>query len=68
MWRKLEALRDRILSGCGTDEPWFLEDPKMFQGETGRVMISAQWRKPLSLAEVAQMAPTSEVRQRPGRP
>lgn len=68
MWRKMEALRDRILQGCGTGEPWFLEDIHEYQAETGRTMFAAQWRKPLSLVEVAQMAPTPEVRQRPGRP
>jgi hypothetical protein len=64
----MEALRDRVMFGCGTDEPWVMEDPVEFQGGTGKVMISAQWRKPLNIAEVAQMAPTPEVRARPGRP
>ena len=65
--RTMAYVRDQIMRGCGTDEPWFLEDPKQFEFETGRVMIAAQWRKPLSIQEVAQMAPTPEVRQREGR-
>jgi hypothetical protein len=68
MWRKMESLRDRILQGRGTDEPWFLEDIHEFQAETGRAMVAANWRKPLSIAEVAQMAPTPEVKARAGRP
>jgi hypothetical protein len=31
-------------------------------------VVTAQWRKPLALTEVARMAPTLEVRARPGRP
>lgn len=54
----MEALRDRIMRGVGTDEPWYLE-----QGA-----ISVNWRKPLRLDEIEQMAPTPEVRQREGRP
>ena len=64
----MEALRDRILFGCGTDESWFMEDPVEFQAETGKVMIAGNWRKPLRLDEVNQMAPTLEVYARPGRP
>lgn len=30
--------------------------------------VTMQWRKPLSFDEVAQMAPTPEVRAREGRP
>lgn len=67
-WRKMEALRDRILHGCGTDEPWFLEDVEEFQAATGRIACAAQWRKPLRIDEINQMAPTPEVRERPGRP
>jgi hypothetical protein len=66
-WRKMAALRDRIMRGHGTDEPWYLEAVRELEGETGIVSIAAHWRKPLSLAEVAQMAPTPEVKQRPGR-
>lgn len=56
------------MHGCGTDEPWFLEDPIEFADETGKTMIAGNWRKPLRLDEVNQMAPTPEVRARPGRP
>jgi hypothetical protein len=59
MWRKMEKLRDRILFGCGTEEPWFLDDGGS---------ITAQWRKPLRIDEVNQLAPTPDVRQREGRP
>jgi hypothetical protein len=51
-WRKAEAVRDKVMIGAGTSEPWFLE-----QG-----VWSAHWRKPLSLAEVNQMANRPEVR------
>jgi hypothetical protein len=64
----MEALRDRIMHGAGTEEPWFMENPVEFQGETGKVMIAGNWRKPLRLDEVNQMSPTPEVRKRPGRP
>lgn len=57
MMRAAEALRDRIMHRLGADEPWVTE-----QG--GVVM---HWRRPLSIAEVAQMAETPEVRERPGR-
>ena len=67
MWRKMEALRDQIMHGVGTDEPWYLEDPVEFQGETGKPMIAGNWRKPLRIDEVNQMAPTPEVRAREGR-
>lgn len=66
-WRKLEALRDQIMRGVGTQEPWYLENPVEFEGETGIAMIAANWRKPLRIDEVAQMAPTPEVRAREGR-
>lgn len=68
VWRKMEALRDRIMRGAGTQESWFLEDPQEFADETGYNPVSAQWRKPLRLDEVNQMAPTLEVIARPGRP
>lgn len=67
-WRKMEALRDRILHGCGTDEDWHLEDPREVEAATGRVLVSAQWRKPLRIDEVNRMADTPEVRARLGRP
>ena len=48
------------MRGLGTDEGW-IEEP----GPTGRALT---WRKPLSITEINQMAPTPEVRARPGRP
>lgn len=60
MWRKMEALRDRIMFKVGTSEPFIPE-------ELGKVVIAMQWRKPLSILEVAQMAPTAEVLNRLGR-
>jgi hypothetical protein len=51
--------------GAGTDEPWYL-DEEFLADHPGAV--SANWRKPLSLTEVNQMAPTQEVRLRQGRP
>jgi hypothetical protein len=64
MMRKMEAVRDRIMAMCGTNEPlaeeeWYLRDP---------TRVTRQWRRPLSLEEVAQMADTPEVRARQGRP
>jgi hypothetical protein len=32
-WRKAEALRDRIMRGVGTDEPWHVEDMSDVLGE-----------------------------------
>jgi hypothetical protein len=61
-WRKAEAVRNRIMRGCGTDEPWFLDE------ENWDIMRSAKWRKPLRIDEVNQMAQTAEVRAREGRP
>jgi hypothetical protein len=47
----MEALRDRILHGCGTDEPWFTENPNEYQADTGRVPVCAHYRKPLNIIE-----------------
>lgn len=63
-WRRAEALRDRLMRGIGTDEPWITEDTRDVLGDMAR---SVHYRRPLTLAEVAQMAPTPEVRARPGR-
>lgn len=57
MRRKVIVRRDLIMRRLGTAE-------KLVQENTERAM---QWRKPLSLAEVNQMAPTPEVLARPGR-
>jgi hypothetical protein len=48
------------MRGLGTDENWIEE-----AGPNGRILT---FRKPLRLDEVARMAPTAEVRARPGRP
>jgi hypothetical protein len=56
--RKAEALRDRIMRGVGTDEPWVVEE---------HGVIAVHYRKPLRIDEVARMAPTAEVLARPGR-
>lgn len=58
--RRLEAIRDKILYGAGTSEPFIAEEPS-------RQTVSLHWRKPLSIKEVNQMAPTPEVISRPGR-
>lgn len=49
------------MRGVGTDEALI--------DTIGEGNISTmQWRKPLSIEEVARMAPTVEVRERKGRP
>ena len=63
-WRKVEAIRDRIMRGIGTDEPFIQED--MVDMMCDRA-VSVHWRKPLRIDEVAQLLPTMEVKQRPGR-
>jgi hypothetical protein len=60
-WRQAEAVRDRIMRGVGTDEPWIMEH---FAAEGG---IAVHWRRPLRLDEVNRMGPTAEVLARPGR-
>lgn len=47
------------MRGLGTEEPLIPED---IRG------VAHHWRKPLSIIEINQMAPTTEVRERPGRP
>jgi hypothetical protein len=61
----MEAIRDRIMHGCGTGEGWY-RDEEVLAADPD--MISASWRKPLSLVEINQMAPTPEVGARQGRP
>lgn len=60
LWRKMEALRDKMRRSIGTDEPFFEE-------RYGPDAVAMQWRWPLRLDEVNQMAPTSAVRLREGR-
>lgn len=56
-------MRDRIMRGVGTEA---LIEPDA--EELAMMRITRQWRRPLSIPEVNQMAPTPEVRARPGRP
>jgi hypothetical protein len=62
--RKVEAIRDRIMGMCGTSEPLVYAT----EFWPGRVPVTMQWRKPLTIEEVARMAQTPEVRERRGRP
>lgn len=55
--RKIEAVRDRLLFGLGTDEELIMED----------VTTARTWRKPLRIDEINQMGRTPEVLERPGR-
>lgn len=68
--RKVEHVRDRIMRGLGTNEKLIEEQlpDAIVLREFGHAPVSVNWRKPLSLTEVAQLAPTPEVRERPGRP
>ena len=59
----MEAARDQIMRGVGTLEPWFRDIPDF----PGHEALSVQYRRPLRIEEVAQMAPTSAVRERKGR-
>ena len=56
------------MHGIGTNEPFIQQDVQEAADALGRSPSTVQWRKPLSVSEVGQMAPTEEVRQRPGRP
>jgi hypothetical protein len=60
----MEAMRDRIMHDLGTDEPWVVEEMSAVLGARA---IAAHYRRPLRIDEVNQMAPTEEVRARPGR-
>lgn len=63
-WRKMEALRDRLLFRCGSPEPVIPIEGE----ERTMALVTMQWRKLLSIEEVSQQAPTAEVRAREGRP
>ena len=63
MHRLAENARDQILH-CGTDEPVIEPEGE----ELAQLRVTRQWRKPLSIEEINRMAPTAEVRARPGRP
>lgn len=62
--RQMEAIRDRIMRGLGTAEPWVIEH---MGAQLGERAIAMHYRRPLSIEEVNQMAPTPEVLARPGR-
>jgi hypothetical protein len=57
-------IRDRIMGMCGTDEPLIAP----YGEEAALMLVTMQWRRPLSIEEIARMAPTAEVRERRGRP
>ncbi len=63
--RKLEAARDQIMHGAGTDERWIVEE---MSGPWAAKAVAIHWRKPLRIDEINLMAPTEEVRARAGRP
>jgi hypothetical protein len=52
------------MRGAGTSEAWVTEERS---AEIGERAIAVHWRKPLSVEEVARMAPTPEVKAREGR-
>jgi hypothetical protein len=58
--RKIEHARDRIMRDLGVE--------RLIEDRSGQTVVTRQWRKPLSMAEVNQMAQTREVRERRGRP
>jgi hypothetical protein len=49
---------------CGTSEPLILAD----DFPDNHVHVTIQWRKPLAVSEINQMAPTPDVLERKGRP
>lgn len=57
--RRVEATRDRIMRGVGTDEALIPDDLP--------TRVTMQWRKPLRIDEVNRMAETPEVKERRGR-
>lgn len=63
-WRKAEGLRDRIMRGAGTDEPWHVEE---LSRQLGILAFAVHFRKPRRIDEVARMAATPDVRERRGR-
>lgn len=62
--RRLEAYKDSIFHGIGSAEPVIPVEGE----ERAMLKVTMQWRKPLNISEVNQMAQTPEVRARPGRP
>jgi hypothetical protein len=64
MRRLIDDARDRLFSRIGTNEPVFEESMVDVLGASA---VTVNWRKPLRIDEVNQLAPTLEVRDRPGR-
>lgn len=60
----MEHLRDRLLFGLGSPEPVIPVEGE----ERAMLSFTMQWRKPLGVHEIGQMAGTPEVRAREGRP
>lgn len=58
-------MRDRIMRGIGTDEPWIMEE---MSDQFGMLAIAVHYRRPLRIDAVSRMADTPDVRARPGRP
>jgi hypothetical protein len=52
------------MRGVGTAEPWVTEE---MSKEIGMMAVAVHYRKPLRVDEVARMALTGKVRERPGR-
>jgi hypothetical protein len=61
----LEAIRNDVMRGLGTEEPWYMEH---LADQIGERAIAVHYRKPLRIDEVNRMATTEEVRLRRGRP
>jgi hypothetical protein len=53
------------MRGVGTDEEWVTEE---MSAQFGMRAYAVHYRRPLRIDEIARMAPTTEVRERPGRP
>jgi hypothetical protein len=62
-WERMAARCERILGALGTETIIPITG-----AELAAAMVTMQWRRPLSFAEIAQLAQTPEVRARPGRP
>jgi hypothetical protein len=60
----MEAVCNRIFFNIGAPEPLIPVEGE----ERAMLRHTMQWRKPLSVSEIAQMAETPDVRARPGRP
>jgi hypothetical protein len=63
-WREAEQLRDRIMRGVGTEEPWVVEEMSKKLGEAA---VPVHYRRSLRIDEINRMALTDVVKSRPGR-